>query len=396
MDNILNMAMAAGIIDLQSLRVQLDMHERSKYLEQHKNTIWQGKNGKWYTELPGNADHNRRLIKKVNKDDLEEEIINFYRTAEEHPTVRAVFTEWLDSKKEWNEITNATVERYTGDFKRYFDGSDFPGKRVDYITDAYLEDLIKQIIQKKQLTAKSYSNMRTLIRGIMKFAKRKQYTDFSASLFFGDLQISQKSLKKPEKKTQVFTQNEISILTDWLWNHPKLEHYGILLTFQTGLREGELAALKYSDIENNTIHVQRQETRYKADGECKSEIVNYTKSAAGDRNVVLTEEAQRIIKAIRKINPFGEYIFQKNGTRVKKQYFNDYLYRACDNCNIERRSMHKIRKTYGTLLVDAGTSQSIIKEQMGHSDITTTMKYYYKNNKDENETFEQVKKALSI
>ena len=43
--------------------------------------------------------------------------------------------------------------------------------------------------------------------------------------------------------------------------------------------------------------------------------------------------------------------------------------------------MHKIRKTYGTILIDSGMDDKFIQEQMGHRDITTTRKYYYYNNK---------------
>lgn len=89
-------------------------------------------------------------------------------------------------------------------------------------------------------------------------------------------------------------------------------------------------------------------------------------------------------------------MLMKDGKRINKQNYNDYLYKACQECGIEKLSMHKIRKTYGTLLIDGGADDSTVMEQMGHSDISTTRKYYYFCNKDQDEKEEQVKRAIII
>lgn len=57
--------------------------------------------------------------------------------------------------------------------------------------------------------------------------------------------------------------------------------------------------------------------------------------------------------------------------------------------------MHKVRKTYGTTLLDANVTESTVAEQMGHTNIETTRKYYYRSNKNDNTKFEQISKALS-
>ena len=394
--DVLQYAIAQGIISVDAIQAQVKMYERQRFLEMHKNEIWQGKNGKWYTKLPATETAPKKLVKKTNREDLEEEIINFYKTIEERPIFKKVYEEWLQAKQEWNEISQGTVDRYKIDFTRYFEGTDLAGKRVDLITDDYLEDFIKKTIAQHELTAKAYSNMKTLLLGVMKHAKKKKYTNYSISSFFGDLQLSKKTFKTPKKKKQVFTDEEAKKIIKYMQQNPTVEHMGILLVFQTGIREGELAALKYSDIENNTLHIQRQEIRYKGEpGSAIYEVVEYTKTAAGDRYIILTDQALKTIKQLRKLNPFGPYMMQKGDTRVHKQLFNDKLYSACKHCKIEPMSMHKIRKTYATKLINAGTDDSTIMEQMGHSDINTTMRYYYFSDKDQEEKAEQVKRAIN-
>ena len=87
---------------------------------------------------------------------------------------------------------------------------------------------------------------------------------------------------------------------------------------------------------------------------------------------------------------------QVGDKKIGKVSFNDYLYKACDALGIERRSMHKIRKTYGTMLIDSGADDSTVMEQMGHADITTTRKFYYFSNKSHQEKVEQIQRAINI
>jgi len=80
---------------------------------------------------------------------------------------------------------------------------------------------------------------------------------------------------------------------------------------------------------------------------------------------------------VKRFNPNGEYLFEVNGKRILTNSYNDGIARMCKALNISRISMHKIRRTYGTTLFDNDVDESIIMEQMGHSDISTTRRFYY-------------------
>ena len=65
------------------------------------------------------------------------------------------------------------------------------------------------------------------------------------------------------------------------------------------------------------------------------------------------------------------------------------MYRICDKVSIPRRGPHCIRRTYASTLLDNHTDESLVKNQMGHTDITTTIKYYQfcvRNNSEQRET----------
>ena len=121
---------------------------------------------------------------------------------------------------------------------------------------------------------------------------------------------------------------------------------------------------------------------------------NYTGSAPDNADVVFG--LKDIWNKIIELNPNGEYLFENHGKRIRGNTFNKRLSTICDKLDIPRRSMHKIRKTYATTLIDKKVSESFIQEQMGHSDITTTRKLYYFSNEFEEEKYKQIEEAISF
>ena len=124
---------------------------------------------------------------------------------------------------------------------------------------------------------------------------------------------------------------------------------------------------------------------YKSDepGKRIHEVVEYTKTEAGNRYIYLPSSVNDLMMCIRFMNRDGEYMMSKNGERINKTAFYKIMMRACDACGIPRKSMHKIRRTYATALIDNNVDDSLIMSQMGHTTITTTRKYYYYANKND-------------
>ena len=84
------------------------------------------------------------------------------------------------------------------------------------------------------------------------------------------------------------------------------------------------------------------------------------------------------------------------GKRIRENTFNKRLSRVCEELRIEHRTSHKIRKTYGTTLLDCGVNESTVSEQLGHTDISTTRKYYYFSNKNTETKLKQINNAVNF
>lgn len=387
------------MIDLSRMQSEIEMKKREYYLSQHPYAIWQGKNGKWFTRFPD--DEKGRVLKKRNsEEDIKDLVIEFYKAKEEEPYFKDVFNDWLNEKLELNEISKGTFDRYTNDYKRFFAGSDFENTKFNRITEDELDIFIRKTIVDKKLTQKAYSNFRTLILGTFKHAKKKKYTIISISSFIKDLELSRNVFRKniKNKEDQIFLEDEIPLVTTYLKDNGTVLNLGLLLAFQTGIRTGELAALKFSDVKGKTIHIQRQEIKYKHSetNKCVHEIKEFPKSDAGNRYVIITDSAVETIERVRRFNHNSEFMFEVNGKRILTNSYNDGIGRVCKELKINRKSMHKIRRTYGTTLLDNNVDDSVIMEQMGHSDVSTTKKFYYYSNKNQKSKEAQISKAICI
>lgn len=387
-DEVLQKAIDGGIIDVTTLKMQIEMSEKKKILSEHQSKIWQGKDGKWFTYVTANNEKGRRLIHRKTREDLDDAIVQNVKSLENEPTVKDTFNRWLDNKMEYGEIQKQTYDRYVADYQRYFKGQPIENKKIKNISELDLEDFIRRTIHEKQLTSKSWSNLRLLINGIWKFAKKRKYIDMSITNFMGDLDLSDKIFRKKLKydEEQVFTNDEVALIEDYITHkETSIINLGILLAFRTGLRVGELSSLKKTDIKGNQLYVRRTEINYIDGDERIYSVRESTKGRDGERVVILTDDALEILNLICKMSN-DEFLFVMDGERIKGKAFSTKLRRICGYVGVTKRSMHKIRKTYATNLLNAGVDEKIIQKQMGHTDIATTKGYYYYNNRNVDET----------
>ena len=391
-------ALENGIINLDTIQKQAEMNERKKYLDMHDSKIWQSTDGKWYTYLP-DLDKKRKLIKRKSESEIKDAIVKYYKNSETDMTISDVFDSWIDKKLQRREIQKQTYDRYKRDFDRFYSFRKFGNRKIRYVDEDSLEDFVISSIVENNLTSKAYSNLRTITKGIFLHGKKKGNTNLNINNFFDDLDLSSKIFSKSSKKDSdnVYSEEELLKIIEELNKSQKIVHLGVLLAVYTGMRVGEIVALKWEDIHTDYIHINRRQVRYKDDNNVDVyEIKDSAKTEAGTRDVVIIPQVRKILKDARRINPFTEYIFEKNGKPVSIHALSMVLYRTCDKLEIKRKGMHALRKTYATRLINAGVDEAIITFQMGHVDFRTTKDYYYYNDKSKGRIGEIIKDAICL
>jgi len=146
---------------------------------------------------------------------------------------------------------------------------------------------------------------------------------------------------------------------------------------------GELAALKHEDLnpETGTIKIRRTETRYMENGSTVYDVKNYPKTQAGVREIVVPTSYQWLVRDLYASSSEGDYVFKENNKRLTTYHLRKREYYVCNQTGVYKKSPHKIRATYDSILLDANVDRRMVKDQMGHSEIKVSENNYHRNRK---------------
>ncbi len=397
----LNFLVDHNIINLDSVSSEMDKMEEKKYLAMHNHPIWQDKNGYWYTRFDMEGSTKPKLVKRKTKEALNKFIEHHYRQKVGNPYVDEVFEQWNSERLQYNEISEQTAYKYKNTARRFLTKDcSLMRKRISGIDEIDLREYIKDMIRQNELSYKAYSDLRTILIGTFSYGYEHGYTSLLIGTFFANLKLPKRMFKRKSKddRNEAFNEVETQRLLDFLSSSDNIVDLGIALDLLCGARRGELCALKPEDVFWNQrfIHIQRTEVTYKdaETGERVCTVQDFPKTEAGDRLVFIPPSAIALLDKIIDMNPDGEYLFEKEGKRIRSSCFNRRLQVVCDKLGIPRRSMHKLRKTYITKLLDDGVNEKIVADQSGHKDPNFTKSVYYVSVADEAKRRQQIDMAF--
>ncbi len=377
-----------GIIDTASIRVQIEEMERQKYLEMHPYDVFEC-GGNWFTYLPS-EEGKRKQVKRKKKEDIEKLICDFYRDKVENPFIEEVFNDWNRACLECGDFRASTFDRNEDFFKRHF--SEMGKRRIKSVTVREWAIFLKEQVHLHHLKRKAYTGLHQVTFSLLKDAKIKGFIDFRISEIDEYISFGKKTFENNDEDvldtiddaSEVFNTVETEKMLTHLVNHLDKQNLGILLMFLTGMRVGEIAALKRIFVkENGVIMIRHSETRYR-DRETKKTIyeVGKVKTKAGKRDIVLPEGCEWVCNALLALNPNGEFVFENNGKRMTTNCFRRRQERLCKMLGIQAKSCHKARKTYASMLLDANLDNNLIIKQMGHTDVSMTEDKYHRDRKE--------------
>ena len=377
MDNVLELIMA---------------NKREKIKKAHKYAITPPNKGNkyWFTYYK-KENAKRILVRGYSENELLDKLIKLYESDQnlENFTFYKLYLEWLDYK---TPLTNSynTIKRHRQHYTKYFEPSKLHNMKLCAIDTLILETECNRIVKEFNLSRKDWVNAKTILNGMFDFARRKKYITENP---LEDMRISVRfrQVVKKTGKSQTFNTDELKALNaylDKMYEQTKDSAYiAVRVNFFLGLRVGELVALKPEDILETQIHVVREEIRDQETNQCY--VVEHTKTN-DDRFVVLVPKAKALLD---KLDMNGTYLFERNGERLKARQIAYVLEKYAERQGVPTKSTHKQRKTYASVLNANGVPLDAIREQLGHTELTTTLSYIY-NPLTEQETYSLIAGAL--
>lgn len=399
----------ADIFILTDIQEQVDMNKK-QVLELHKKmyNYWQGKNGKWYSYLPkkGVAQPKGKQIESVSKEKLDNRIIDYYlkkdKTEEEQltsPTFLEVYYMWRKIKD--LELDDNSIYKYNTDCKRFFEGTDFAEMPINQINENTIKLFILETIKRLELCKESCRKFFSYIKNVIRYARiEKIITD--NSMEFLEPKDFTRHCNAPEKPEtdKFYTNAELAIILNRLHSYYKdnplfMPPYAIELAMYTGMRVSELSTLKWSDIDNNCINIDKSAKHNRLKNKFFVGKTKTKKSRVYPIDNQITDLLTRVKKVQEEYGVLCEWIFSDgNGGYTPARNITDCMTRLCREQKISGGGITKLRKTTSSDLQMQGTPKSVVASMLGHTTEVNEKYYTYDtSNLDEKQKIIQERNA---
>lgn len=254
--------------------------------------------------------------------------------------------------------------------------------RVDKIGTAYCQKQVNRIFK----TLKNYNSAINLIRRIFDYAKVMKQIKTNP---MNDVIIpkKRKTLDDTDKPVNFYTKEQLRTFLETLKEHAPYQMYVAFRVMAfTGMRKGELAALKWSDVdfENGTIsinktvafnnagkfHIQTPKTRKSIRTiSIDDTTLNALKTWKNELRKELFKQGQNIDKG-------DGFIFHTQKGNFIIKYIDKFLPSFLKKYNLPPIKPHGFRHTHASLLFESGASIKEVQDRLGHENIKTTMDIY--------------------
>lgn len=376
------------IIDLSYVQEKIEMAKREEILKQHSYKIWQGKDSKWYTYLP-DENKSRRLCKRTTEKDIVDLIIKYYRDNDKHK--QQMEYRFDNCWKIWKEkqisygVSSNTVSKYNSDYKRYFEGTAFEKLDIRKITEEDITVFVISKIKQLNLKEKAGKALWGYISGVFKSARINKKILENPCLYVETKRFS-KFYNREQKhfENRILSNHDIKLLEGRLRkDHEEkpyyIQSYAVELAIYTGMRVGELAALRWTNISlNEGIIIISESEKY--DRINKEYLISGTKTGK-TRIFPMTDKINAFFKNLKKIEMrqgiLGEFVFSDENGRITARSISECMRRKCSQAGIDERGIHALRRTLNSKMRCDGVSATVAASLLGHTEKVNQENYTY-------------------
>lgn len=368
----LQYALDNNIIDLAYMQEQIKMKKRQKYLEQHEFKIWKGNDDKYRTYLPDEK-KGRRLLKRSNKSDIEDEIINYYKLLEEKSQITFQKMYWKWRKVQDELVCENTTCKYDTDYIRFFKDTDFEKTVMEKLNEEDIKVFLCSTIKRKTLNKKAAKTLFGYINNVVKSARVNKIIVDNPMEFLEAKQFYKycTEVKKPIEK-KIVSDKEMHLLyeqfnRDYQEQPEYIPTYAVEFATLTGFRVAEISALKWDSITDEYIIVDKSE---KYNRKTKEYYIDKTKNQK-ERIFPLTTEIKdllnRVKKAEMKSGYICEWVFANENGRIHAPIISSCTKNKCRQVGITEKGIHAYRKTVNSKMRCNGVSSVVAASLLGHS-----------------------------
>lgn len=182
-----------------------------------------------------------------------------------------------------------------------------------------------------------------------------------------------------KSKMYVLTKHEQNKLISFCLQNKTSRNLGILLALYSGLRIGELCALKWQDfdLKKNIITINKTLQRVYIKGLSKNEskiIISTPKTRNANRVIPINKDFSILLKEIKTKD--DDYILSCTSNYIEPRTYRKYFDKVLKTNKIDHINFHSLRHTFATNCIRLGVDYKTVSELLGHSSVNIALNLY--------------------
>lgn len=280
------------------------------------------------------------------------------------------YKEWVEEC--WNDISRglkpATVASYYYKIKTYL---------LPYIGSFSLyelnEEKISEMMKNWQDKGLKESSCRVILRLLSKILKQAQRKEIMTRNICEDLP----KIKSPHSKIGALSVKEQRRLENVVENYQNEKGQAVMVALHTGLRIGEIAALKWRDIDFERKIITVNHTYQRISNERGGTQLNYgtPKTLASFRVIPMSNKVLHTLKKLQK-NTKTNYVFSVKGKPCEPRLITYHFHCIRKIAGLNQLHFHQLRHTFATRCLENSSDVPSVSAIMGHASTQMTLDIY--------------------
>lgn len=294
--------------------------------------------------------------------------LDIFKTKKTSITFESIFNEWLENKR--RSLKKSSISTYTYLTKKYL----FPQLKSLNLKqmEKYDYTVISEDLE-EDYAPKSVRDILVILKSILRYANDE---------YNSKIKVKKIVLPKLDSKPiDILSKNEKLNLEEYCIKEKSLKSIGILISMNTGMRIGEICALKWEniDLEKREIKVRYTLERIYNEDLKKTEIIIDTpKSQKSIRNIPINNKLLKTLKSISyRYNNNNFFLTGKDDKYMEPSVYRYNFKKILKKSKIKTEyKFHMLRHTFATSCISVGMDIKTLSELLGHASIEITLNLY--------------------
>ena len=340
-----------------------------------RGTTYKRKDGRWECRLSLGSENGHKKYRSfygTSREEAEYKMILACQGSVNEPsnitemTVKQLSMEWLCIVK--CRIKESTAANYRMKIERHI---------VPYLGDISSAMLkaktVSEFVQQKLkdgLSARYVCDILTLLKSIYRYASREYHIN---NVIDG---IIMPKRAKPE--IRIMTKSEQHRLSAYINCNKNVSTLGVALSLYTGMRIGELCALRWQDVDTEkrilTVNHTIQRIQDFSGGKRTKVIITEPKSQSSKRTIPVPDCLIPMLKELK--SKADSYVLTGSCKPIEPRTMQYRFKRILDNVNLPSYRFHSLRHAFASGAIEIGFDVKTLSEILGHSSVQITLDRY--------------------